>query len=152
MSASTQLECGGRACPQCGKCRDWDPTYGNKYKRRDDGTCRDNTDTLYDALFRVGLAVADARPSARISARIPRDHAANRCRRGMSEHCCCRHAVDDLDAAFNAAILDGDLRDVVIDALNRAEIIASNIDLARDEDGFAILKATKAVREAQRDH
>ncbi|CAF5035452.1 unnamed protein product, partial [Rotaria sp. Silwood1] len=95
MSTSTQLECGGRACPQCGKCRDWDPTYGNKYKRRDDGTCRDNTDTLYDALFRVGLAVADARPSARISARIPRDHAANRC----------HHAVDDLDAAFNAAIL-----------------------------------------------
>ncbi|CAF1332968.1 unnamed protein product [Rotaria sp. Silwood1] len=142
MSASTQLEGGGRACPQCGKCRDWGPTYGNKYKRRDDGTCRDNTDTLYDALFPVGLAVADARPSARISARIPRDHAANRC----------RHAVDDLDAAFNAAILDGDLRDVVIDALNRAEMIASNIDLARDEDGFAILKATKAVREAQRDH
>ena len=142
MSSSTQLQCGGRACPQCGKCRDWDPTYGNKYKRRDDGTCRDNTDTLYDALFRVGLAVAVARPSARISARTPRDHAANRCRR----------AVDDLDAAFNAAILDGDLRDVVIDALNRAEMIASDIDLARDEDGFAILKASKAVREAQRDH
>jgi hypothetical protein len=142
MSASTQLQCGGRACPQCGKCCDWDPTYGNKYKRRDDGTCCDNTDTLYDALFRVGLAVADARPSARTSARIPRDHAANRCRR----------AVDDLDAAFNAAILDGDLHDVVIDALNRAKMIASNVDLARDEDGFAILKACKAVREAQCDH
>jgi hypothetical protein len=126
MSASTQLQCGGRACPQCGKCCDWDPTYGNKYKRRDDGTCRDNTDTLYDALFRVGLAVADARPSAR--------------------------TVDDLDAAFNAAILDGDLHDVVIDALNRAKMIASNVDLARDEDGFAILKACKAVREAQCDH
>ena len=140
MSASTQLQCGGRACPQCGKCREWDPIYGNKYKRRDDGTCRDNTDTLYDALFCAGLAVADARPSARISARIPRDHAANRCRR----------AVDDLNAAFNAATRD--LDDVVIDALSRTEMIAFNIDRACDEDCSAILRATKAVREAQRDH
>ncbi|CAM4771933.1 unnamed protein product, partial [Rotaria magnacalcarata] len=87
----------------------------------------------------------EKKPSSSLTrnlSKIPRGHAANRC----------RHAVDDLDAAFNAAILDGDLRDVVIDALSRAEMIASNIDLARDEDGFAILKVTKAVREAQRDH
>jgi hypothetical protein len=142
MSASSQLQCGGRTCPQCGKCRDWDPTFGNKYKRRDDGTCRDNTDTLYDAVFRAGLAVTDARPSARISGRIPRDHATNRCRR----------AVDDLNAALNAAIIDGDLLDVVIDALTRTEMIAFDIDRACDEDCSAILRACKAVRHAQHDH
>ncbi|CAF1505920.1 unnamed protein product [Adineta steineri] len=142
MSAFTQLHCGGRTCPQCGKCCDWVPSYCANYKRRDDGTCADNTDTLYEVLFRTVIAVADARPSARISQRIPRGHAVNHC----------RSAVDDLNAALNAAICDGDLRKIVIDAFTRAKMIASNIDRARDEDGLAILEASKAVRHAQHDH
>jgi hypothetical protein len=33
-----QTVCGGRACPACGKCRDW--YYDNRYwKRRDGATC-----------------------------------------------------------------------------------------------------------------
>ncbi|CAF4066762.1 unnamed protein product, partial [Adineta steineri] len=60
--------------------------------------------------------------------------------------------VDDLNTALNAAICDGDLRKIVIDAFTRAKMIASNIDRARDEDGLAILEASKAVRHAQHDH
>ncbi|CAF1426589.1 unnamed protein product [Didymodactylos carnosus] len=142
MATSTQLQCGGRTCPECGKCSDWVPNYGKKYKRRDDGTCRDNTDTLYDALFRAGLAVADARPSARKSIRMPHNLATDRCRR----------AVDDVNAAFNAAIVDDDLRDLVIEGLSCAEMVAYDIDRACDEDGRTILRACKAVRNAQDNH
>ncbi|CAF0838467.1 unnamed protein product [Adineta steineri] len=142
MSTSTQLQCGGRTCAQCGKCCDWVPTYCTNYKRRDDGTCTDNTDTLYEVLFRTALAVSDARLSARISQRISRDHAANRCRR----------AVDDLDAALNTTIRAGDLLEIVIDAFTCAKMIAFDVDRARDGDGLAILEASKAVRRAQHDH
>lgn len=140
MSASTQLKCGGRTCPRCEKCRDWDPA--NNYKRRNDATCRDNAQTLFDALFRAATAAADARRAHRIAANVPRGHATDRCRR----------AADNLTAAFNAAILDDHLVDVVADGLTRIEFIAYDVDRACDDDGVDLARAASAVRRAHHDH
>ncbi|CAF3381938.1 unnamed protein product [Rotaria sp. Silwood2] len=139
MSAPTQLECGGRACSRCGKCRDWDPA--NDYKRRDDATCRDNADTLISALFCAATAAADARRVHRMAANVPRAHATDRCRR----------AADDLQAAFDAAILDDHLIDLIADVLSRAELIADDVDRASDDDGVKLARAASAVRRARCD-
>jgi hypothetical protein len=41
VSAQVQLDCGGSACSQCRKCRDWyDPGYFSFFKKHDGATCR----------------------------------------------------------------------------------------------------------------
>ena len=140
MSAPAQLKCDGRVCPQCGKCRDWDPN--KSYKRRDDATCRDNTKTLDLALCCAASAVHSAPRARRIASYTSRDNATNRCRK----------AADDLEAAFNDAILGDRLLEAVADALSRIQIIVYDVDRASDEDPAAIMRALSAVRRAHREH
>jgi len=58
--SQNQLDCGGRACPTCGKCRDW---YGSRPQKRNNGTCHAFRMDILTALtlFASGITT-DSRP------------------------------------------------------------------------------------------